>query len=187
MLNSTIQNILKSIAVVLTMVMLFSCSNNAKEVRDFLADKNMPIGEVNNVDHKHTDSGRIDIRMRAPIMLDYSNRKNHPYSEFPKGIKITKIEKNGDSLTIEGDYAKSYGKTNVSEISNNVVIENFAQQNRLETDQIYWDQKTHYFFTESKFTFYTKTDTIHGTGFEASEDLEKWLVKNQRGVIQVRE
>lgn len=187
MLNSTLQNILKSIAVVFTTAMLFSCVNNPKEVRDFLADKNMPIGEVYNIDHKHTDSGRIDIKMRAPIMLDFSNRKTHPYSEFPKGIEITKIEKNGDSVTIKGEYAKSYGKTNVSEIKQNVVIENFAQQNRLETNQIYWDQKTHYFFTESKFTFYTKTDTIYGTGFEASEDLENWLVKNQRGVIQVKE
>ena len=187
MLNSTLQNILKSIAVVLTTAMLFSCTNSAKEVKDFLADKNLPIGEAYNINHKHTDSGRIDVKMKAPVMLDFNNRKSHPYSEFPEGIKITKIEKNGDSLTIEGDYSRSYAKTNVSEIKQNVVIVNYAHNNRLETEQIYWDQKTHYFFTESKFTFYTKTDTIYGKGFEASEDLEKWWVKNQSGVVQIKE
>ncbi|AMC12207.1 LPS export ABC transporter periplasmic protein LptC [Lutibacter profundi] len=167
--------------------MFFSCTNDPKEVRDFLADKNLPIGEAYNINLRHTDSGRIDIRMRAPLMLDFSNRSLHPYSEFPKGIKITSIEKNGDSVTIEGDYAKSYKKTAVSEIENNVIIINYAQKNKLTTNQIYWDQKTHYYFTEEKFIFYTPTDTISGTGFEASEDLKKWWVKNQSGIINIKD
>lgn len=186
MTKSVVNNI-KSIAVVLITAMFFSCTNDVKEVRDFLADKNLPIGEAYNINHKHTDSGRVDIKMKAPVMLDFSNRENHPYNEFPKGIKITSIEKNGDSVTVEGDYAKSYRKTEVSEIKNNVVVKNYSQKNKLVTDQIYWDQKTHYFFTEKKFTFYTLTDTIYGTGFEATEDLKTWWVKNQSGVINIKE
>jgi LPS export ABC transporter protein LptC len=186
MTKSVIHKIL-NIAVVISTAMFFSCTNDAKEVRDFLADKNLPLGKAENINLKHTDSGRINIKMKAPVMLDFDNREEHPYSEFPKGIIITSIEKNGDSITIEGDYAKSYKKTEVAEIKNNVVIFNYAQKNRLETEQIYWDQKTHYFFTEKKFTFYTQTDTIYGTGFEATEDLKTWWVKNQTGVINIKE
>jgi len=178
---------IKNIAFVITIAMFFSCTNEIKEVRDFLAYKNLPIAEVYNLNLKHTDSGRVDFKLRAPIMLDFSNREQHPYSEFPKGIKITIIEKNGDSTTIKGDYAKSYTKTEVSEIKNNVVIYNHAKKHKLVTSQVYWDQKTHYFFTEKKFTFYTATDTIYGTGFEASENLEKWWVKNQHGVINIKD
>jgi len=186
-MTKSVVNKMINIAVVITMAMFFSCTNNAKVVRDFLADKNLPIGEAYNINLRHTDSGRVDIRMRAPLMLDFGNRENQPYSEFPKGIYITSIEKNGDSITIEGDFAKVFKKTEVSEIKNNVVIHNYAQKNKLLTDQIYWDQKTHYFFTEKKFTFYTLTDTIYGTGFEASEDLKNWWVKNQSGVINIKE
>ena len=186
-MTKSVVNKVKSIAVVLTAAMFFSCTNDVKEVRDFLADKNLPIGEAYKINHKHTDSGRVDIKMKAPVMFDFSNREKHPYSEFPKGIKITTIEKNGDSITVEGDYAKSYRNTEVSEIKNNVVVVNYAQKNKLLTDQIYWDQKTHYFFTEKKFTFYTVTDTIYGTGFEATEDLKTWWVKNQSGVINIKE
>lgn len=186
-MTKSVVNKIKSIAMVFTTAMLFSCTNNVKEVRDFLADKNLPIGEAYNINHKHTDSGRVDIKMRAPIMLDFSNRENHPYNEFSKGIKITTIEKNGDSVTVEGGYAKSYRRTEVSEIKDNVVVTNYAQKNKLVTEQIYWDQKTHYFFTEKKFTFYTLTDTIYGTGFEATEDLKTWWVKNQSGVINIKE
>ncbi|MBE0423297.1 MAG: LPS export ABC transporter periplasmic protein LptC [Lutibacter sp.] len=186
MTKSVVNNI-KSIAVVFAAAMLFSCTNDVKEVRDFLADKNLPIGEAYEINHKHTDSGHVDIKMIAPVMFDFSNRENHPYNEFPKGIKITSIEKNGDSVTVEGDYAKSYKKTEVSEIKGNVVVVNYAQKNKLVTEQIYWDQKTHYFFTEKKFTFYTPTDTIYGTGFESTEDLKTWWVKNQSGVINIKE
>jgi LPS export ABC transporter protein LptC len=187
-MTKSIVNNLKNIAIVVfTIAMFFSCTNSVKEVKDFLADKNLPIGEAYYINHSHTDSGRIDVKMQAPVMLDFTNRKEHPYSEFPEGLKITTIEKNGDSITIEGDYAKSYSKTDVSEIKNNVVIFNYAENNKLITNQIYWDQSTHYFFTESKFTFFTQSDTISGVGFEASEDLKSWWIKNQTGVIQVRE
>ena len=186
-MTKSVINTFKNIAVVLIIAMFFSCTNDVKEVRDFLADKNLPIGKAFNIDHVHTDSGRVDIKMTAPVMLDFDNRKAHPYALFPDGIKITTLEKNGDSVTIIGDYAKSFKKTQVAEIKGNVVIYNYANKNKLETAQIYWDQKTHYFLTEKKFTLYTLTDTIYGTGFEATEDLKIWWVKNQSGVITIKE
>ena len=186
-MTKSVINSIKSIAVVLATAMLFSCTNDVKEVRDFLADKNMPIGEAYNINHEHTDSGRVNIKMKAPVMLDFDNRKAHPYSEFPEGIKITTIEENGDSVTVEGDYAKSFKKTEVAEIKNNVVIYNYAEKNKLTTEQIFWDQKTHYFFTEKRFTLYTTSDTIRGTGFEATEDLKIWWVKNHSGIINIKE
>ncbi|MDP3312255.1 LPS export ABC transporter periplasmic protein LptC [Lutibacter sp.] len=186
-MTKSIVILIKFIAVVYSTAMFFSCTNDPKEVRDFLADKNLPIGEANNIFLKHTDSGRINIKMKAPIMLDFNNREEHPYTEFPKGLKISTIEKNGDSVTIEGEYAKSYSKTLVSEINKNVVVISYAQNHKLITEQIFWDQKTHYFFTEKKFTFFTPQDTIYGTGFEATEDLKSWWVKNQTGVINIKD
>lgn len=186
-MTKSVVNKIKNIAVIISIAMFFSCTNDAKVVRDFLADKNLPIGESYNIFLKHTDSGRVNIILRAPLMLDFSNRDEHPYFEFPEGINITTIEKNGDSINIKGDYAKNYNRTEVSEIKNNVQIYNYAQKNKLVTEQIYWDKKTHYFFTEEKFTLYTPTDTIYGKGFEATEDMKKWWVKNQTGVINIKE
>jgi LPS export ABC transporter protein LptC len=186
-MTKSVIHTLKNIAVVLSTAMFFSCVNNAKQVHDFLADKNLPIGEAYNINHKHTDSGRINAKMIAPVMYDFSNREDHPYSEFPKGIKITTIDKKGDSTIIEGDYAKTYSKTNVSEIKGNVVIFNYERKHKLMTEEIFWDHKTDYCFTEKRFTFYTLTDTIHGVGFESTKDLKKWWIKNQSGVIEIKD
>ncbi len=68
---------------------------NTQKVRDFLADKNLPIGNAKDANHVYKDSGRITSKLITPLMLDFSNRKEHPYNEFPKGIKIINFEKNG--------------------------------------------------------------------------------------------
>ncbi|PCH99443.1 MAG: LPS export ABC transporter periplasmic protein LptC [Flavobacteriaceae bacterium] len=174
-------HILKSIATLFLVAILFSCKNNAKEVQDFLADKNLPIGITEKVHFVHTDSARVTMKMYTNLMLDFSNRRAHPYFEFPKGIKITTLERNGDSVTIAGDYALRYLKTKVSEIKQDVVIRNYVQKLKLETSQLYWDENTNYFFTDREFTFYTKTDTIYGVGFESKDNLSEWWVKDIRG------
>lgn len=186
-MQESVRNHIKNIAVVISAAMFFSCTNSVKEVNDFLADKNLPIGEAFEINHIHTDSGRVDVKMRTPLMLDFKNRADHPYNEFPEGLIITTFEKNGDSTTIKGDFARSYAKTSVSEMKGNVVVINHAMAHKLMTDQIYWDQLTGYFFTERNFVFYTQTDTIYGKGFEATQDLKRWWVRNQSGIIELSE
>ena len=117
----------KSITVLSLSVMLFSCSNNTQEVRDFLASKNLPIGIAKNAFHVYKDSGRITSKLITPLLYDFSNRKEHPYNEFPDGIKIINFE-GKDSVTITGNYALSYSKTSVSEIVGNVIVLNHTEQ-----------------------------------------------------------
>lgn len=169
------------------MIFNISCSNNIKEVRDFLADKNLPIGVAENINMVYKDSGNITTKMLSPLLYDYSNRENHPYAEFPEGLHITKIYENGDSTTVEGKYCISYNKTQVSELRDQVVIINHKDNYKLKTTQIFWDQKNHYFLTEKQFVFITPTDTLQGEGFESTENLKKWHVRNNSGVLQVNE
>lgn len=181
-------DITKNIAFVFTIAMFFSCTNDTQAVRDFLAAKNLPIGVAKNVYHVYKDSGRITSKLITPVLLDFSNRKEHPYNEFPKGVKIIKFEnKKGDSVTITGNYSLSYAKTQVSEIVGNVVVMNHSEQSKLETDQLSWDQKTGYFMSEKPFTLFTLKDTIKGIGFESKENLSKWLSKNITGKLETTE
>ncbi len=173
-----------NIATILMVAMFFSCTNSTKEVRDLLADKNKPIGIAVNAYHKYKDSGRITNKMTTPLLHDFSNREEHPYNEFPKGIKIVTIDKQSDSTTITGNYGISYKKTAVSEIKGNVVIFNHKDHVKLETNQLFWDQKEKYFFTEDGFRFTTLKDTINGFGFEANQNLTKWIAKDITGDVE---
>ena len=83
-----LSHILKISATIFIVAFFLSCENNIKEVQDFLADKNLPVGVAKNVNLIHTDSGRIKSRLITPLLHDYANREMHPYQEFPKGIQI---------------------------------------------------------------------------------------------------
>jgi len=181
-MNIRYTEIVQSIVTVFLVAMLFSCTNNSKKVSDFLAVKNVPIGEVRNINHVYKDSGSITSKLIAPFLKDYSNRKKHPYNEFPEGIKMISFENNGkDSVTITGDYALTYAKTLISEIYGNVVVINHTEKSKLETDQLFWDQNTDYFYSEKRFKLTTVSDTINGVGFESKKDLSKHLAKRVTG------
>ncbi|MFY0603172.1 MAG: LPS export ABC transporter periplasmic protein LptC [Flavobacteriaceae bacterium] len=180
--------IFKSIVIVSAIAMFFSCKNSTQQVRDFLAEKNMPIAIAKNAYHVYKDSGIITSKLITPLMKDFRNREDHPYNEFPEGIRIINFENNGrDSVTVIGDYALSYTKTSISEIKGNVVVINHTENSRLETDQLFWDQKTKYFFSEKKFLLIKLNDTTRGYGFESKEDLSKWVSKNVTGEFDIKE
>lgn len=170
-------NILLNIAAISLVAMFFSCGNKIQEVEDFLADKNLPIGEVKSVHLIHTDSGRIKTKLIAPLMLDYSNRKEHPYSKFPDGIKIVTFDKKEDSVILTADYSVSFNKTSISEVKGNVVVVNEADGSKLMTDQLFWDANEHYIYTEKRFILISNSDTIKGIGFESNENLSKVNMK----------
>ena len=132
----------KNIVVILLITMFFSCVNNPKEVRDFLADRNLPIAVGKNIHHSYRDSGVVTSKLITPVLNDYTNRKKHPFNEFPQGIKIITFDATkGDSTTITGNYALTFLNTKISDIRDNVVIVNHSGDTKLETNQLYWDQK----------------------------------------------
>lgn len=181
-------HILKSIAVISLIAMLFSCTNDVKKVRDLLADKNLPIGVAKNAYHVYKDSGKVTSKLITPLLKDFSNRDEHPYNEFPEGIKVISYDNDGkDSTTITGNYALSYAKTQVSEIKGNVVVFNHADSLKLETNQLFWDQREKYFFTEDGFRLTTPSSVINGYGFESKQDLSEWILKDITGEVETKQ
>ena len=81
----------------------------------------------------------------------------------------------------------SYSKTSISELKGNVVVINHTDASRLETDQLFWDQKNKYFFTEKSFILTKINDTVIGVGFESMENLKKYVAKKTVGNIVTNE
>jgi LPS export ABC transporter protein LptC len=169
--NFFIKNNIKNIAAIIIVAMFFSCGNDFNEVNDFLADKNLPIGVSKNVYLTYTDSGKIKNRLITPLLHDFSNRTKHPYQEFPRGITIITFDKT-DSTTITADYAITYKKTQISEIKGNVIVLNHLKKMKLKTEQLFWDQKENYFYSNKKSILTSPNDTLIGLGgFDSNADL----------------
>lgn len=189
-MSQRIRNNIKNVGVVFcTTLVFFSCQNSAKEVRDFLASRNLPVGKATELNHVYKDSGQITLRLNAPLLHDFSNRTAMPYHEFPKGIHMSVINrKTRDSITVVGDYAVTYTNTNISKIEGSVVIINHKENVMLQTPLMYWDQRRHYYFTKMPFMLVktneeNEKDTIFGVGFESTENLLDWEMQQTKGTV----
>ena len=64
---------------------------------------------------------------------------------------------------------------------------NHTDLSRLETEELFWDQKTNYFVSETAFSLMKQNDTIYGIGFESKDDLTKHLAKKTTGKLETSE
>ena len=132
--------------LVLAITLFFGCESNFKEVQKIHFSEFVPSGEADGINLKYTDSGRITSILISPKMKEFSS-VDFPFTEFPKGIDVTLYDKNGKRTFIKSDYATSFKITNIIDLEGNVKITSEDGQ-VLETEQLFFDQKNEWFFTD---------------------------------------
>ena len=158
------------------LVLLLGCESNFKEIQKINYSEFTPSGEADNFNLKYTDSGRIKSILISPKMLDYSNVE-FPFTEFPKGIDVTLYDAKSKRTFVVADYALSFKGTDVIDLIGNVKITTETGQ-FLETEQLYFDQKNEWFFTQKKFKFTDPKGVSFGEGIDFSKDFK--IVNSQK-------
>lgn len=169
----------------IAVTMFFSCKNNLKEVQKIGIPENEPIGVAENINLKYTDSGKIKAILISPKMLDYSNR-DFSFNEFTEGINLTLFDDDDQKNTVTADYAIVYNDTDLMDLQGNVVIATYSKDT-LFAEQLYYDQKKEWLFTNKPVTFRTGSDLINGNGFDSDTKFTNAEVLEINGIITVNE
>ena len=170
------KHIIIPVVTVFAVTLFFSCESNFKEVQKINFSDFVPGGDADNVNLKYTDSGLIKSILVSPKMLDFSN-VDFPFTEFPKGIDVTLYDNKGKRTFITSNYAVSYKSTNIIDLQGKVKIKTENGQT-METEQLYYDQKNEWFFTEKKFKFTDLKGSSNGQGIDFSKDFK--VINSQR-------
>ena len=165
-----------SLVTALAVTLFFGCESNFKEVQKINFSEFIPSGDADKVNLKYTDSGRISAILVSPKMLDFSS-VNFPFTEFPKGIDVTLYDIKGKKTFIKSNYAVSYKVTNIIDLQGSVKITSQDGQ-ILETEQLYYDQKNEWFFTEKSFKFTDPKGVSNGQGIDFSKDFK--IINSQK-------
>lgn len=161
---------------VLAVVLFFGCESNFKEVQKINFSEFIPASDADTVTIKYTDSGRITAVLKSRKMLDYSNVE-FQFTEFPKGIDVTLYDKKQKRTFIKSNYAVSYKQTGIIDLQGKVKITSETGQ-MLETEQLYFDQKNEWFYTERKFKLTDAKGVSNGQGIDFSKDFK--IINSQR-------
>lgn len=157
--------------------LLFSCESNFKEVQKSTFAEFTPSGEADSINIKYTDSGRIKSILISDKMLDYATVE-FPFTEFPKGVNVTMYDEKGRRTFVTAKYAVTFKNTDLIDLQGNVKISNETGQ-LFETQQLYFDQKNEWFYTEKSYKFTDPKGVSYGEGVDFSKDFK---IINSQGV-----
>lgn len=172
---------LRSACIAFMALCLYSCENNLDTVNLITAKDKTPLGSEKNATIIYTDSAKTKFKLMAPLIERYGGLD--PYQEASKGITVEFYD---DSSHINGhisaDYAIRHEKSGITEADNNVVVVN-KKGERLNTEQLFWNQNKHIIYTNKYVQITTGTEIIYGDGLTSNEDFTKYTITNIRGTI----
>src|SRR5690554_1032384 len=174
-------NIVKSVMAIIMVITLFACESNYKNVKKLTLSDGAPIAEGEGINFKYTDSGKLITNLLAKKLLDFSNQK-FPYKEFPNGIEVRFWDKEGKKSTVNSDYAIQYDGTGLVDLRENVVIVT-ADSVILKAQQLYWDQKNQWVFTDQPYQIKFKDGSYNdGAQFDSNQDFTIFLSRKNQGI-----
>ena len=176
-MSYTLKNSIVFLNTAFVVFLLFSCESNFKEVQKSNFSEFVPSGEADSINIKYTDSGRIKSILISPKMLDFAS-VDFPFTEFPKGVHVTIFDEHGKKTNVNSKYAVSYKNTDLIDLIGAVKITNETGQ-IFETEQLYFDQKNEWFYTEKSYKFTDPKGVSYGDGIDFSKDFK---IINSQGV-----
>jgi LPS export ABC transporter protein LptC len=159
---------------------VFSCKGKLGEA-DSLNIKEVPVQTVDNMFIVQTKNGRIQMRSEAPVMERYE-RDTLSYELFPEGFFVYGYTDDEDLETeIVADKARHMKYKDGREIweaYGNVVVKNLMKQEVMETDTLYWDQKTERIYTHCYVRMYSPDGFMQGYGMESDQRARNSVIYN---------
>lgn len=180
-------HIIKNLVTVIAVTLFFACENDFSEVQKVGILQNQPVGESVNIDLKYTemknDSVRLVANLLSPKMLDYSNR-DFSFREFPEGILLKIYDDDDKVTTIKSRYAIFYIDTDIIDLRDNVTITTHDNE-ILSTNQLYYNQKLEWVFTNKPWVFQQATGPKRGNGFDSDKDFKNFQMLEMGGDFEL--
>jgi LPS export ABC transporter protein LptC len=161
----------------------FSCGGRSDDIIE-IQEYTGPIREGTNLVLYRSDSALVTIKMETPRVLDFGNGDQ----EYPEGFFLEFYDKLGNpTSSLRADYCYYTRKDNLYKATGNVVIQDNETKDKLNTEELFWDEKKGEVFTD-KFVRIEKEGELHmGDGLEAKQDISYWRILNPKGTISLNE
>jgi LPS export ABC transporter protein LptC len=165
-------------------VLMTACKNDPKKINALFSKSGLQEDKAYDVTILYSESGKVKTRLFAKEFVRNEAAKP-PYTDMKRGIRI---EFYNDSLKLESTltarYARLYEKQNNAIIRDSIVVIN-KKGERLNTEELVWNEKIRKFYTEKFVRITTPSQTMYGDGLEANEDFSQYQITHPKGIVQV--
>ncbi|MCD8173585.1 MAG: LPS export ABC transporter periplasmic protein LptC [Alistipes sp.] len=182
-IKTTISNMRTALLIAGSAFCIYSCNSRTDaEEEDF---EGLMTQKAENLKIIESENGKLSYRVQTPLMETYEYDRE-PFREFRKGIFVETFSDTTNTVetTLVGDYAIYYINRKLWEVKGNVVSTN-ANGQKLETQQLFWNQLTGRIYSNVDSKLTQGNDVIIGVGFESDEQFVDWEFRRPRGTVEV--
>jgi LPS export ABC transporter protein LptC len=139
-----------------------------------------------DLDLSYSDSGYVRLNLQAPLAEYYPNLEE-PERRFPQGIDVKFFDSFGrEESRMQADYAVQYLNKELWQANGNVVVVN-RKGEQLNTEELFWDQKTEEIYSEDFVRLSTGQEVIMGEGFTADQTFDNYEINKVTGTILIED
>jgi LPS export ABC transporter protein LptC len=161
--------------------------NSKPHITDSVSDRTIaPRLNATDIMTIISDSGITRYRITTPQWLVY-DKAEEPFWEFPQGLHFDRFdEKYNVDAQIDCRHAFFYDNIQLWVLTDSVRATNL-QEERFETEKLYWNQKEERIYSDSTITIYKQGLKIIGLGFESNQTMTNYRIIQPTGIIPVDE
>ena len=136
-----------------------------------------PVNSAKNIHILHSDSAVLRSEIRAEKQLEFANGN----LEFPEGIDVQFFNLEGQlETTMRADKGYFIRDQNIYKGEGNVQVKNLPKDQRLQTEELFWNQAQRKIYTEKFVTIQERQTLFNGTGMEADDGFSTYKLKKVR-------
>ena len=159
---------------------LFSCENDMTEVAQYFPKEATQLEEARDVEIYYSDSAIVRVIVKGPLLYNYISG-NSPRSEFVEGLSADFYDVNHIRQSrLTAKFGVRYLNENSILVQDSVVVVTIRNE-KLETEELIWDEKTGTVETDKFVKITTPDEVIHGYGLKAKDDFSYWKIKAVTG------
>ena len=167
---------------------LFACENDIERINLLTNPEELPDIQGEDMEILYSDSGMVKTKLIAKSIKQYS-KIERPYFEFPNGIHVFFYNADMEyESEMTADYAIYSNEEKFWVARGNVMAVNYGKGEKLNTEELFWDENTRKIYSNSFSRIENKDGTFYGqNGFEANQKLTSWKLKGSRGTLHVKD
>ena len=176
------------LAISFAALSLSSCKNDVETVKRITAHDSLPHQRAHDIKLLYSEYGDIIFELTSPKVKWFKD--DNPRMVFPQGMKVLFFDSTGNKVRsrLTANYGVKYDKEQKMIAKDNVVVKNFEKNERLNTEELKWDQRKGKIYTDKFVTITTEDQVLYGEeGMESDESFDSWIIKKPKGKMKYKE
>ncbi len=173
--------------LIIAAVAVFAATACSSHEEPIAFDADAPTQTMKDVDMFQSDSGVLQMKIKAPVVENYEideNKTKVDIQKFPKGINVTFFNAKGQITVIAvAKEAIHYPSQKRMEMYKDVVVRDYRKGDTLYTDELIWDQNKSVIYSNKPVRQVMRDGSLlRGDGFDSDDNMNEIRLRRPRGV-----